>query len=323
MFRNRSTHALATLALTLALTITAMAGPAVILGGKALAEVKAPPLPAKVSPGAKVAFDVSFKNMSKSNLSQLFLKSTTADATPAGGSFVEIESSSQGSCDSTDGNVDCTLGAVAAGATATVRVVYITPDVKGTFSVPFLFSAPGIAGDPGGNSHGDDYPVDAKVVMDDGKDFAGAYAFGGQIITDIQALHATRNPQFTQVTAPADAIGVGVSVGEATFSCPLSLGTCFGQWSVISVGGGAPYPYGFSVLMGYKGNIGNANFVHLFDGYNATTNPTAYELITYAEDQCPSSSPSVLDIPCMIPSSSGGNSFVTLWLNQNGRLSGY
>lgn len=321
MFRNRSTRALASLGITLALSITAMAGPVVILGGKALAEVKAPPIPAKVSPRAKVAFDVSFKNISKSNLSQLFLSSTTADATPAGGSLVDIEIPRQGSCDSTGGNVHCTLGAVAAGATATVRVVYTTPDVKGTFTVPFLFSAPGIAGDPGGNSHGDDYPVDAKVVMDDGKDFAGAYALDGQIITDSQALHATRNPQFTQVTAPAAAIGV--TVGEATFGCPLSLGTCFGQWSVISVGGGAPYPDGFSVLMAYKGNIGNANFVHLFDGYDATTNPTAYELITFADDQCPSSSPGVLDLPCMIPISSGGNSFVTLWLNRNGRLSGY
>lgn len=318
MFRNPSTRALASLGLTVILALTAMAGPAVILGGKALAQVKAPPIPDKVSPGANVAFDVSFKNISNSNLSQLFLKSTTADATPTGGSLVEIESWSQGSCDSSDGNVYCTLGALNAGATATVRVVYTTPDVKGTFTVPFLFSAPGVAPDPGKNSHGDDYPVDAKVVLDDSKDFAGAYAFGGQVISDIQALHATRNPQFTQVTAPEDAIGV--TVGEASFPCPAIVGTsCFGQWSVISVGGGDLYPDGFSVVMGYKGNIGNASFVHLFDGYDAVTNPTAYELITYPDDLC-INHPA---LPCMTLSSSGGNSYATLYLTQNGRLSGY
>jgi hypothetical protein len=124
------------------------------------------------------------------------------------------------------------------------------------------------------------------------------------------------------VNAPEDAIGV--SVGEQTFPCPAFIGTCFGQWSVIYVNDGAPYPNGFSVVIGYKGNIGNASFVHLFDDYNAVTNPTAYELIEYPADVCVNNPPQPGDdLPCMVLSESGGDSFVTLWLTENGRLSGY
>lgn len=318
MFRHRSTRALASLGVILSLALTVMAGPATILARQPTADNTATAVPGAVTPGANVAFDVHFKNTSSSNLAQLFLDAVTPD----GATLVGVESSNRAGCDASSGDLHCTFGALNAGAEINLRVVYTTPDSPGTFTVVFNFSTTGVAPDKGKNSHGDDYPTPGTVILDDRSDFAGAYtSVAGQIVSDSQALHANRNPQFTQVTAPAGAIGV--TVGEATFPCPAFVGSCFGQWSVISVNDGEPYEAGFSVLIGYKGNIGNANFVHLFDDYDALTNPGAYELILNPEDTCSDSSPESTELPCMILSSSGGNSYATLWFTQNGRTSGY
>jgi hypothetical protein len=294
--------------------------------------VTATAVPGSVTPGANVAVDLDFYNFpSTSNISQLYLNAKT----PSGWTLVGIESYSQGTCTGpAGGDVFCNIGAVNAGTHFTARVVYTTPS-GGSGSVAFdwfLFNTTGVANDKGKNSHGDNYIPTGSVTLDTSKDFGGAYvSTGAQVITDSQVLHINRNPQYTSVTSPAGHIGV--TVGELagnTAVCPAEAGTCFGQWSVISVNDGAPYPNGFSVVLGYKGNIGNASFVHLFDSYDPITNPTAYELIEYVStdpddptDICSSATPTASEIPCMIPESSGGNSIITLWLNQNGRLSGY
>jgi hypothetical protein len=315
MFRNRSTRALASLGLTLSLAITAMAGPAAILGAQASADHTATAIPGAVTPGENVAFDVHFKNTSSSNLSELFLNARTSDATPAGGALVEVESTSRpGSCDATGVDLNCTFGAVNAGAEVNVRVVYTTPAVQGTFTVPFLFSTTGVAPDKGKHSHGDDYPTSGSVSLDASLNYGGAYTSDDDlVVTDNQTLSKRQNPQYTQVTAPEGAIAV--TVGEATFLCPPTIGTCFGQWSVISVNGGADYsPDGFSVVMGYQGNIGNAKFVHVTD------------LGVIVElDECSANPAPVTerDPGCYFIDASGSNTIVTLWLSQNGRTSGY
>lgn len=314
MFRNRSTRAFASLLLTTSLALTAMAGPAMILGAQPSADHTATAVPGAVTPGANVAFDVHFKNTGPSNLAQFFLNA----ATPAGATLVGVESSSRPGCDTSSGDLQCTFGAVNSGAEVDLRVVYTTPSTKGTFTVPFKFSTTGVAPDKGKNSHGDDYPTPGSATLDDSNDFAGAYVSAtGQIISDNQDLHRTRNPQFTKVTAPGGAIGV--TVGEAAggaFACPPSAGTCFGQWSLISVNDSFNYGtlgQAFSVQLGYKGNIGNANFVHVHDD-------GSIDLIT---NTCPSSPPPFASVPCKIITTSGGDSFVTLWVKQNGRASGY
>jgi hypothetical protein len=320
--RHRPTRILTVLAISGGLLIASMAAP--VLGKLATVTVTATAVPGSVTPGKNVAIDVEFYNFpSTSNISQLFLDA----ATPTDWTLVTVESFSQGSCTwATD--VHCDIGAVNAGGKFDARIVYTTPsNVTGTLSVNlnwFIFNTTGVAGDKKGNSHGDNYFSAGSMTLDSTKDFGGAYtSSANQIVSDNQVLHVTRNPQFTSVTSPDPLIGV--TVGELpgnTFICPSDAGTCFGQWSVISVNDGASYPNGFSVLLGYKGNIANASFVHLFDTYDPVTNPTAYELIT-SDDICPATlTPSV--IPCMTGwSSSGGNSYVTLWLNQNGQLKAY
>jgi hypothetical protein len=309
MIRYRSTRA-ASLALTLSLALTSLVGPAAIFGAQPTADHVATSVPGKVSPGANVAFDVHFKNTDNSNLSQVYLNA----ATPAGATLVAVQSASQGSCSGASGNLSCTLGAVRAGASVDVRVIYTSPTGQASFTVPFLFSTTGVAADKGKNSHGDDYQTPGTVSLDASSDFAGAYtASAGQAVSDNQSL-ARSNPQFTKVNAPAGAIGVTVGeVGGATFACPpVAGGHCFGQWSVISVNSGASYGAGFSVVLGYKGNIGNAKFVHVLD------NGTA-EAITAT---CTSKT-SPASFNCKWIETASGNSFVTIWLTQNGRLSGY
>ena len=313
MFRNRSTRALASLAITLALALTAMAGPATILGRRAPAENTATAIPGSVTPGANVAFDVHFKNTSSSNLAQFFLNAITP-GTDDGAALFALESSSRTGCDVTSGDLHCIFGALNAGAEINLRVVYTTPSTPGTFTVPFNFSTTGVAPDGGQNSHGDDYPTPGVVTLDATLNFAGAYtSAGGQVITDNQTLSKRQNPQYTQVNAPED--GIGITVGEATFPCPAEIGKCFGQWSVISVNGGAGYsPDGFSVVLGYVGNIGNVKFVHVLD------DGTVQKLAACTAYPAPVAE---RNPGCYFIDASGTNTLVTIWLVENGRLSGY
>ncbi|MEX0625210.1 MAG: hypothetical protein WD402_01555 [Chloroflexota bacterium] len=312
------------LAITTGLLLSSLITPA--LGKLANVTVTATAVPGSVTPGANVAIDVEFYNFpSMSNISQLYL---TAAAPPNGWILDGVEGQSQGDpCVVGTATFSCSLGAVPAGSTATVRVVYITPSTgSGSVSLNwFLFNTTGVAGDRKGNSHGDDYMTTGTVTLDPSSDFAGAYTSSDNLtVADNPVLHVRRNPQSTSVTSPTGLIGVTVGeVPGGTFSCPAVASTCFGQWSVISVNDGAPYPDGFSVVLGYKGNIGNASFVHLFDSYDSVTNPTAYETIAHPGDLCSSSTPSASEIPCMILSSSGGESFATLWLNRNGQVKAY
>jgi hypothetical protein len=313
MFRNRSTRALVSLGITLSLAITAMAGPAAILGAQVLVETSATPVPAAVTPGANVAFDVHFKNISPSNFAQLFLDALTPD----GATLVEVESQTQGACDISSGDLHCVLGALNSFAAVDLRIVYTTPTAAGTLTVPFIFNTTGVTSgdaDRRHHSHGDEYPDSGTVSLDATLNYGGAYtSAGGQVVTDNVILSKRQNPQYTQVYAPEG--GIAVTVGEATFPCPESVGTCFGQWSVISVNGGEGYsPDGFSVVLGYQGNIGNAKFVHVLD------DGTVVKLAECSDNPAPVAE---RDPGCYFIDASGSNTIVTIWLVENGRLTGY
>jgi hypothetical protein len=299
-----------------------MAGPATILAALAPADHTATAVPGSVSPGERVAFDIHFKNTSSSNLASLSLDALTSDATPAGATLLGVEPFDRGGCDTTSGDLHCAFGALNSLDEINLRVVYTTPDVKGTFTVPFLFTTTGNA-PQGKKSHGYNYPTDGVAILDDSANFAGAYTSeDGQLVTDIQVLDKNKNPQFTQVTAPESLIGVTVgeeAIGVPTVPCPAEAGTCFGQWSIISVNPGNVLDYtppgGIEVLIGYKGTIGNAKFVHVLDDGT----------VQLIEDQCSANPPTAAELKpgCFIINRVGGDSFVTLWIWKNGRLSGY
>jgi hypothetical protein len=319
---RRPTRTLTALAIT-GLLLSSLVAPA--FGKLVTVTVTATAVPGSVTPGKNVAIDLEFYNFpNTSNISQLSLSATTPKLWTLVG--IEAPGPSQGTCTGpAGGDVSCTFGAVNAGDSVTLRVVYTTPsNVNTPVSVSldwFLFKSTGQAGDPKGNSHGDQYPAIGSLTLDPGSDFGGAYtSAAGQVVSDNPVLDTTRNPQSTSLTSPDGLIGVTVGeVSGSTFVCPpIASSSCFGQWSVISVNSGAPYPNGFSVVLAYKGNIGNASFVHLFDDYDAVTHPNRFETITNPGDTCSSATPSASEIPCLISRPSGGNSYVTLWLNLNG-----
>ncbi len=311
---HRVSRILAAIGISSSLLLGTLAGPLAVFGARASAIYSATAIPAAVTPGANVAFDVRFEldPTETSKLSQFYL----AAITPPGATLLAVEAPgpSQGAC-TVGVNLSCSFGAVAPGDVVTLRVVYTTPTSGSSMTVNFDFTTTGVAADRKGNSHGDAYRAPGVVTLDSSKDFAGAYtSSGGQAISDSQVLHRTRNPQYTQVNAPAGAIAVTVGEGGAE-ACPSVASSCFGQWARISVNFGATYGDGFSVILGYKGNIGNANFIHVFD------DGVTYEEIT---DTCSSpTGPASTELPCKWIETSGGDTFVTLWLTQNGRVKAY
>jgi hypothetical protein len=305
---HRAPRVLASIGISSILLLGMMAAPA--FARLAVVTVTATAVPGSVTPGANVAIDVEFYNFpSTSNISQLFLDAVT----PPGWALVTVESYSQGSCTwSTD--VHCTIGAVNAGAAFDARIVYTTPsNVTGSVALDwFLFHTTGVANDKGKNSHGDNYPTSGSVTLDNSKDFAGAYtSASGQLVSDSQALHSTRNPQYTAVNSPSGAIAVFVSESNEV-DCPTGYTTCFGQWSHITVDYGATIDGGFSVILGYKGNIGNANFIHVLD--DGSLEPIT---LTCSSPDEPNT------IPCKWIETANGNTYATLWLTENGRIKAY
>ncbi|MGH2456548.1 MAG: hypothetical protein ACRDHD_09880, partial [Candidatus Limnocylindria bacterium] len=129
-----------------------------------------------------------------------------------------------------------------------------------------------------------------------------------------------RNPQYTAVVTPAG--NIGASVGEEGDAiCVIAGVTCFGQFSVLYVDGGATYSDGIKVEIGYKGNHPNANFVHFFDE-GVLVDGLSYELID-GDDVCSDDTPLAAELPCKIVTTSQGNTFATLFLTQNGKTGGY
>jgi hypothetical protein len=339
----RSPRSLTALWLALALALAAMAGPSTAVGAQVMVigtstplpgPIAVPsghdPVPAAVSPGAHVAFDVFFDNIDTSNISQLFLSAATPKIGDLTGTLVRIESTNRsGACNTDNNTLTCAFGALTPDDPAIrMRVVYLTPEAPGNFDVHFLFTTTGVSGDKKKKSHGDDYDVFTHVVLDDDDDFAGGYVLTTGQVTDVQDL-SRRNPQWTAVNPPQADIPVLVGEFSGTlFTCPgTSASSCFGQWSFVGVANGTVFPAGFAVELGYDANKPDVSFVHFFDsGHEAVEgdlfDPVSglyYELIT---ETCSDASPDPSEMPCKTVDTAGGDTFVTLWLQENGWVKG-
>jgi hypothetical protein len=311
---------MAALWLGITLALATMAGPATILAApKPTVTASAIASPPTVSHGAYVVFDVSLTNSpNPSNFAQFFM---TADTPDEADLVAVVQGPSQGTCDASGDDLNCTFGALNSGATVTFSVVYLTPTTGSSMSVQFLFTSTGSTGsDTPGRSHGDVYPVTGTVNLLTSDDFSGGYLYTGvpQTIADNQTF-SRRNPQWTAVNAPES--GIGVAVGELADSGPACPGesapSCFGQWSTVYVAGGNVYADGFTIQIGYDASKPNANFAHVFDRpYDGIT----FQLI---KSTCSDSTPEPSELPCKIVTISGGDTFVTLWVKHNGLIHGY
>jgi hypothetical protein len=312
---HRSLRLVSVLTITAALTFSVFAS-AALAGTPAGWSAAAVATPTKVSANDTAGFKVTFTNSGPSNISKLFLVASAEG-------FVEA-SPSQGQCNST-GPLWCSFGAVNAGATITVTVVYATGTASK--SVNFEFNTTGVAADRNNKSHGDALrlPTTTALVSTSNRDFAGRFVGtdGNQTVLDDPNL-TNKNQHSTQVNAPVDFIPVTVEERLAgDFTCPSGI-SCFGQWSVVNVNNGFPYPQGFTILVGLSHfeipqgvDETNLNFVHLNE------DGTFDSLIDQDCDFSNGSGNPPTNMPCKVVTASGNDLLGLLWVIENGPYRGY
>lgn len=232
------------------------------------------PDPATVSYGEPVAYSTALTNNSSSTLS---LSLTTTDQTLA----VLAATGTGGTCKSTS-PLSCSFKNVKPGATVSAAVVLRAPTSGASFDAQFKWYTSGVAGDQGGNSHGDFfyYPHGALPtaglplttnLSSDTLNFQGRYVLTStqQSVANSQAV-GSANPQATKVVAPSTLIGVTVQDGSTTGA---DCATCFGEVSTIYVAGGATFSGGFRVILTLDSseipsgvNANNVKVYHEWDG---------------------------------------------------------
>lgn len=275
MIPNRFPRTFAALLLAMTLVGAMFASPALAAkppkpGGTA------PAVPPTVSPSTAdeinyVRFNVTFTNTTNSSLQQVTMDALTPansdlEAVVAG---PEVDGVLQGSCDATGIHLACTIGTVGADLSVTLSVVYEIPVITADkMDVTFIFKSTGAPGTDPGRSHGDDFPVNGTVIINDDADFASTYLYDAtdlDVATD-EVLSRRGNPQSTKAIGPQTGFPLSVEeVAGNSYSCPEGE-TCFGQWSVVNVNNGMKYAPGFAVVIGYDQVPGNASavqFVHL------------------------------------------------------------
>jgi hypothetical protein len=311
--------------LTLALAISALAAPAL-----SLAAPKPPTYlgfaaenPTQIAPDNMVRFDIEFKNNTPSNFAQLFMTADPPDATLD--SVLEqptIDGVPAGSCaPDSDVNLSCVFGALNAGQTVKLAVLYdADEDATGTLVVEFLFTSTGNTGsDTPGRSHGDDFPVTGSVVINADADFDGGYFTDPASVGTDPDLSRRGNPQSTSVPSFGAFTGGPLTVEEVDANdtdlvCTgISTASCFGQWAIVNVNEDAPVAGGFEVVLAYDhvpGNGSNVRFIHLLGG----TTPQ------FIEEACDAD----LLVNCIASVDNvGGDTIFTLILSNNGPLRGF
>lgn len=209
-----------------------------------------------VKPGNNAAFVVTITNNGPSNISTLFLDdSRTEDP-------VLVETS-QGTC-SASGGLLCSFGALGAGASVRVLVVYQTSG-SGTFAVTFEANANGATfadnnkkNGKGGTSRGDSLRGSASVALNSNPNFGGGYVLGSTSIANSTTL-GTGNNQSTQLNGLSSRIYATVLDGTAEDLCGSACNRVqFGEASSVKVDAGNPQGQAFRITITIRGgSLGN------------------------------------------------------------------
>ena len=279
MIWNRSIRVSATIGLTLALALGALAAPAFVSAKPAPLEFgvgtgfdtskNTGAMPQMVSPGSTVAFEVWARNKGGSNISKLFL---TARTNAAFDSVTVINTGkTAGSCSPGTGAgiaLMCSWKPLKPGASVRVRLILTAPASGSSLPVNFEWSSTGFVRG-GNNSHGDLFTKDDSAALNgDINSFAGRWLKSGteNLIVQTNPALSNGNPQSTKITAPTDGIPVTAGEDNDLSDCQELFGEdCFGQASVINVNDGETFPGGFTVEVVYKGKFPYAEFVHILD----------------------------------------------------------
>jgi hypothetical protein len=325
MIRNRSTRVLATIGVTAAL-LAAMAGPAAITAAPApltigygtqfdLADLSGAN-PEAVEPGGHVAFEIWARNDGTSNISKLFLTGLTTGTFHSATTITTPTTS--GSCGEGSGGdvqLQCSWLQITPGTTIQVQVVFTTPTQPASMPVDFEWSTAGFVDETKGKnkSRGDAFKQMDSVVLDDDADtFAGEYLVeGDSLIVGTNPSLNRQNPQSTTINAPGLNIAVTAAEDSNINECTALFSSCFGQASVINVGGGADFTAvgGFTVDIVFNVSKPGATLLHIFD------DGTVDEAFVECGE--------VPVAPCYQVTNGQGKTFGTALLNENGKIFGH
>jgi uncharacterized repeat protein (TIGR01451 family) len=270
-----------------------------------------------VTAGSAQGFDIVISNRGPSNISSLYLVDSVPDGT------VYLDSSRAG-CDPAGSELFCTFGALNAGASISVRVAYLVPFASSGGNVTFEINSTGIV--PGkNNSHGDALDVSQSVtVLPAGTgDKAGQWVITpGYTLANNQAV-SNANPQATRVAGIGQYIPVSLEDGSGvSFQCPKS--SCkdrlFGQWSRVSVAGGASFGTAFEVTITVAESAlpGGTNPDKVVV-YHVLDDGTIQKIST----ACTTTPPTGSAPECRSASFDGaGNLVISVWVYRNGGFKG-
>ncbi len=277
-------------------------------------------LPATVAPGELAGYRVEITNTGSANIAQVYLMADAVPAAPGVPLLTAYLVKSQGKCDPVGQKLSCALGAIKAGKSATVTVAYATPSSGGGLEVAFEANTTGVAGDAPGSSHGDSLMGIGTTSTDASPDFGGRFVTNGSQTVATASGVNSGNQQSTSVASPK--VGIGVTVRDGTRDlefCP----TCWSETSEIHIGDGTGiYPAGFKVVLTIYKDLAQPvrGVYHEFDHarFDANGNLISGETI---EAQCPKRGTL---LPCFTAKNlPGGNTEVTVWLNENGKVGSF
>jgi hypothetical protein len=335
LFRRRLTSAVAALGLTASLAI-----PATVLATPPNWSMTVVELPPSVSPGSPAGYEVTVTNNGPSNISKLFL-TTSTNNNP---STVYVQGPG---CRAAGEPLFCSLGALRKSRSVSVTVAFATPASGSSFSIAFEANTSGASDSDGGTSHGDVLTETGTTALNgDTQDFFGTFATAKGDAGNSQTLNAG-NPQTTLVKLPAGNIAVTVQDGPGvTGTCPFGSGSsaasrlttqshphnpppstgCFGQISEIHVDQGTVYPNGFAVIIRWDSSLNppTASAIDIWHEFDAPKagGVTGEDITANCQFQGGASTPK--NVPCLQRSNlSGGDKQVIVWLKENGKTFGH
>ncbi|MBI2780835.1 MAG: hypothetical protein HYX55_03430 [Chloroflexi bacterium] len=267
-------------------------------------------LPPVVADGGVAGYSFTIKNGGKSNISALYLTDT----------YVGVPvylSNSRGTTCQLSPDLRCAFGALNAGATIDVVIAYTvgTTDFSDTFKLDST-------GDPAGgnNSHGDSFLKSVTTTVSTNPNFDGGFTTSSSQVLSTNQTLGNGNKQSTSLVSPASLIPATIEDGITT-GVPCSISQCthlIGEWSNLSVNGGATYGIAFKVtIMVWGGAVpGGVTAADIFV-LHTRDNGTTYPITTACN-----SATAPTNAECITVTKVGNNFKIVAWLFSNGNLRG-
>ena len=267
-------------------------------------------LPPVVADGAVAGYSFRIYNNGKSNISALYLTDSYVGA-PV------YFSNSRGTTCTVTPDLFCSFGSLNTKAYIDVVVAYTvgTTDFSDTIQVDST-------GDPSGgnNSHGDSLLYLFTTNVSTNPNFDGSFTTVNAQVLQTNETLGSSNRQSSSLVSPSSLIPATIEDGITT-GVPCTIGACarqIGEWTRLSVNGGATYTSAFKVtLVLWGGGLpsgANANNIFLL---HSRDDGTTYAITTVCD-----SVTAPTNAECIKVTKVGSNFQIVAWLFSNGNLRG-